>query len=170
MSNHSISNGKLLHLKVDELRRQASEQLQTQRVSEVIVALGSNYQAEQHLASIHKSLHSLGSVSLSTAFENADFTATIEQPKPDYVNQCIHLCLNTNTSLGQLHTIFKALEKRCGRQRAIENQSIIKQVAMDIDILLVKLQGSDEWVAMANRYPFKDHESVGLMELSMAIM
>lgn len=174
MNNHLTSNSKLLDLDIAKLSRLSFEHLQTQRVEELVIALGSNDQAQQRLAMVHKGIRQLGKMQLSTAFENADFTATSDQQKPNYTNQCVYLLLNHSIALSQLQTIFKGFEKECGRLRELESKQIIESVAMDIDILMVKAAKAKnslsanfkkEWTVIAERYPFKDHERVGIMEL-----
>ncbi|MFP3681353.1 hypothetical protein SB725_30165, partial [Pseudomonas sp. SIMBA_041] len=91
----------------------APETVQAQPVVELVLALGSNYQADKYLPLARQRLAALGAVRLSTAFQNPDFTATLEQPKPDYTNQCVHLTLTTPISLQQLQQTFKTLEGDC---------------------------------------------------------
>ena len=160
-----MTNNKLAELTIDNLNKPSSANLQAQTVAAVVIALGSNHQAEQHLACVHKSLRNLGSIKLSTAFDNPDFTATLDQLKPDYTNQCAYLSLNSAMTLQQLQILFQQLESDCNRQRQTE-QNAIEPVTMDIDILLVKLENNSGWIVMTERYPFKDHEKVGLMELN----
>ncbi|WP_201584290.1 2-amino-4-hydroxy-6-hydroxymethyldihydropteridine diphosphokinase [Psychrobacter jeotgali] len=162
------------------------EALQQQSVSAVLLALGSNYQAQYYLPQVRKKLATLGQIQLSTPFQNSDFTATLEQPKPDYTNQCVYLVLTENMTLSELQQTFKKFEVDCGRQRASEvtEKNSIKIVPMDIDILLIKPstnknslsknsinrynnKNGEEWVIMANRYPFKAHEIIGLEELTL---
>lgn len=164
----------LTELSLDGLKRYAPEQLQTHSVSAVLLALGSNYQAEKHLPRVRERLAVLGEVQLSTAFQNPDFTATPELPKPAYTNQCVYLVLTAPLTLQQLQQRFKRFERDCHRERLTELQTPIKQVTMDIDILVIKLTNnknslskdkSSEWIIMADRYPFKAHEKIGLGEL-----
>lgn len=169
-----MSHKALAELTLDGLKRRAPEPLQTQSVTAVILALGSNYQAEKHLPRIREKLAALGEIHLSTAFQNPDFTATLDQPKPDYTNQCVYLVLTAPLTLQQLQQRFKRFERDCHRERLTELQTPIKQVTMDIDILVIKLTNnknslskdkSSEWIIMADRYPFKAHESTGVEEL-----
>ncbi|WP_227679711.1 2-amino-4-hydroxy-6-hydroxymethyldihydropteridine diphosphokinase [Psychrobacter frigidicola] len=158
-----------LELDAAKLKEIAPERLQGQSVAAVLLALGSNYQAKYYFPRVHKSLAALGEIQISTAFQNPDFTATLEHPKPDYTNQCVYLSLTDSMTLQQLQKIFKSFEGDCNRQRPIE-PATIRQVTMDIDILLIKLDSknnncSDEWMIMADRYPFKAHESAGIVEL-----
>ena len=74
----------LADLSLETLKKQTPEQLQTQSVTAVLLALGSNYQAEHYLPLVRKDLAALGGIQLSTAFENPDFTSTEAQPKPDH--------------------------------------------------------------------------------------
>ena len=159
-------NKNLAGLDIDSLERQTFEQLQVKTVTAVVLALGSNHQSEQHLATIRKNLAELGDLKLSNAFQNPDFTATADQPKPDYTNQCVHLALTTPITLQQLQQMFKQFEYDCNRQRQTE-KTVIRQVTMDIDILLVKLNIVDEWIVIADRYPFKAHERTGVAELAV---
>ncbi|AMN67442.1 2-amino-4-hydroxy-6-hydroxymethyldihydropteridine diphosphokinase [Psychrobacter sp. P11G5] len=170
----------LTGLNLETLKKRPPEQLQAQSVTAVLLALGSNYQAEYYLPHVRQSLAALGDIQLSTAFQNPDFTSTKEQPKPDYTNQCVYLALKSEMTLQQLQQVFKQFECDCNRQRLTEptapNQ--IKQVSMDIDILLIKTvlnenslsnkitsEWPEQWIVMADRYPFKAHERAGVEEL-----
>ena len=164
-----------MDLNVEALTQCSPESLQAQPVVEVLLALGSNYQAEKYLPLARERLAALGKVHLSTAFQNPDFTATAAQPKPDYTNQCVHLALTTPMSLQKLQQTLKALEGDCHRCRQTEPDRI-RRVTMDIDILLVKLEQeknslsnilSADWMVMADRYPFKAHEMAGIKELEI---
>jgi 2-amino-4-hydroxy-6-hydroxymethyldihydropteridine diphosphokinase len=157
---------------LESLTCREPEALQAQPVKAVLLALGSNHDAQIHLPRVRERLTSVGAITLSTAFQNPDFTATIELPKPDYTNQCIYLSLATPILLQQLQQTFKQFECDCQRQRLIES-STAKPVTMDIDILLVELDkdnslsknNDSEWIIMADRYPFKAHERAGIKEL-----
>ena len=155
----------------------APETVQAHPVVEVVLALGSNYQADKYLPIARQRLAALGEVRLSTAFQNPDFTATTQLPKPDYTNQCVHLTLTTPMSLQQLQQTFKTLEGDCNRCRQTEPNQI-RRVTIDIDILLIKLSKENnslskklvskpmsDWIIMADRYPFKAHEEAGVEEL-----
>ena len=170
----------LAELNLDGLKKYTPEQLQTQSVSAVLLALGSNYQAEKHLPRVREKLSALGEIQLSTAFQNPDFTATAKLPKPDYTNQCVYLVLSTPINLQLLQQMFKNFESDCHRQRLTETHPAIKKVTIDIDILLIKttinknsLSNNSlsesiicEWVIMKDRFPFKTHEKAGIEELA----
>ncbi|MCG3859529.1 2-amino-4-hydroxy-6-hydroxymethyldihydropteridine diphosphokinase [Psychrobacter sp. Ps2] len=162
---------------LETLTQGEPETLQTQPVVEVVLALGSNYQADKYLPLARKRLAALGKVDLSTAFQNPDFTASLDQPKPDYTNQCVHLVLTTPMSLQRLQQTFKSLEGDCNRCRKTEPNQV-RRVTMDIDILMIKLANVEnslsrklaskpmpDWIVMADRYPFKAHENAGIQEL-----
>ena len=164
-------------LNLEMLTQCAPETVQAQPVVEVVLALGSNYQADKYLPLARQRLAALGAVQLSTAFQNPDFTATLDQPKPDYTNQCVHLVLTTPMRLQQLQKTFKTLEGDCNRCRQTEPNQV-RRVTMDIDILMVKLANIEnslskkpkfksvfDWIVMADRYPFKAHEEAGVEEL-----
>ena len=179
----------LAGLDTDTLEKYAPEELQAQLVTEVLLALGSNYHAEKYLAMVRERLAALGEVQLSTAFQNPDFTATPDLPKPDYTNQCGYLQLHlnhnhdddgkTSQSLGELVKASKVLEKQIQQDFYQAEQidkldvdtllkSIVgpknRQVIIDIDILAIMTE-SEGIIAVAERYPFKHHEWVGLIEL-----
>ncbi|MGE6795836.1 2-amino-4-hydroxy-6-hydroxymethyldihydropteridine diphosphokinase [Psychrobacter okhotskensis] len=162
---------------LETLTQGEPETLQTQPVVEVVLALGSNYQADKYLPLARKRLAALGKVDLSTAFQNPDFTASLDQPKPDYTNQCVHLTLTTPISLQQLQQTFRTLEGDCHRCRQTKPNQV-RRVTMDIDILMIKLANIEnslskystfksmpDWIVMADRYPFKAHEEAGVQEL-----
>lgn len=164
----------LADLNLEDLKQCAPEQLQTHSVSAVLLALGSNYQADKYLPRAREQLAALGEIQLSTVFQNPDFTATPELLKPDYTNQCVYLTLTSAMTLQQLQQTFKKIESDCGRQRCSESiKDPIKIVTMDIDILLIKLDDkenslSKKWIIMADRYPFKAHERAGVEELLLS--
>lgn len=167
----------LAELNIDSLKKCELEPVKGQTVSAVLLAVGSNYQAEKYLSKVRQDLAALGQTQLSTAFQNPDFTATTALPKPHYTNQCVYLNLNVPMTLEQLQQIFKQFECDCNRQRLTETQAPIKKVTMDIDILLIQIAidknslsknnniKKSKWIIMADRYPFKAHEKVGVEEL-----
>ena len=171
-----MNNSNVARLNIEYLERQSFEQLQFLQVTAVVLGLGSNFQAEYYLPQVRKSLTELGQLRLSTALQNPDITATQEQPKPDYINQCVHLVLNESMTLIQLQQGFKKLEDQCGRQRDTEESSL-KQVTIDIDILLVKLENNqnslsnkvNNWIVMTEYFPFKEYEIAGVEELEIII-
>ena len=165
---------------LESLARCKPEALQAQPVTAVLLALGSNHDADIHLPRVRENLAAVGEIQLSSAFQNPDFTSTAAQPKPDYTNQCVHILLTSPMTLQQLQQIFKQFECDCNRQRLTETQAPIKKVTMDIDILLIALDKNNslsnhkdfkrsKWIIMADRYPFKAHERAGLEELTTVI-
>lgn len=187
-----------LPIDISTLPQSEPKYLQAQMVTAVILALGSNHCATKYLPLVREKLATLGTLECTAPFQNPDFTATKEQPKPDYINQCVYLELSSAMSLPQLQQLFKSFEGECHRIR--ESVSILpelskvdcsqaksaqtqypstkwRQVTMDIDILLVKLefnqvsnnsqQDNHGWVIMADRYPFKAHEYAGITELTI---
>lgn len=160
-------------LNIETLKKYAPEALQTRSVTAVLLALGSNYQVEKYLPRVRETLAVLGDIELSTAFQNPDFTATKAQSKPDYTNQCVYLSLIHSMTLNELQHIFKQFEEDCDRQRLAKSNGV-RQVTMDIDILLIKLakeksslsnESMPQWVVMKDRCPFKTHERAGIDEL-----
>lgn len=155
-----------------------------------IVELGSNQKAQHHLKLSRAALEAKAvSASWSTEYINPDYTATPENPKPDYTNQCGYLQLHlnhnhdddgkTSQSLGELVKASKVLEKQIQQDFYQAEQidkldvdtllkSIVgpknRQVIIDIDILAIMTE-SEGIIAVAERYPFKHHEWVGLIEL-----
>lgn len=159
---------------LESLARCQPEALRAQPVTAVLLALGSNHDADIHLPRVRENLAALGEIQLSSAFQNPDFTSTEAQPKPEYTNQCVHILLMSPMILQQLQQIFKQFECDCNRQRLTETQAAIKKVTMDIDILLIRTvidKNSNikqyKWIIMADRYPFKAHERAGIKELML---
>ncbi|MDO5769911.1 MAG: 2-amino-4-hydroxy-6-hydroxymethyldihydropteridine diphosphokinase, partial [Psychrobacter sp.] len=128
------------------------------KIKAALLAIGSNYQAEYYLAKVAEQLTALGEMQVSTPLQNPDFTATVEQPKPDYVNQCLLLSLHAPMNLSALQKVLKGFEAKCDRHRDNESNSSCKlegggnqalsekgggyhssRVTMDIDILMVQL-------------------------------
>ena len=178
----------LANMNLDDLKKYAPEQLQTHSVTALLLALGSNYQAEKYLSRVRETLADLGEIQLSTAFQNPDFTATPELPKPDYNNQCVYLILTSVMTLQQLQQTLKKFESDCNRQRLSDSiKNPIEIVTMDIDILLIETvlietipnnnslsknktskeiaKSPKQWIIMADRYAFKAHERAGVEEL-----
>lgn len=177
MSDKSLQE---ISLDLSKLKRAMPETVQQQAVTALIVALGSNYQAEYHLARVRENLAKLGDIKSSSAFQNPDYTATKAQPKPDYTNQCVYVSLTKSMTFSELRQSFKTLERDCNRQRLLHEPASrqVAHITMDIDILMVKLDPKQNslskilmanniagWVVLASRYPFRAHEMVGVEEL-----
>ena len=77
---------KSLSIDIATLNQYEPKYLQAQMVMAVILALGSNHRAAEYLSRVREKLATLGKLECSAAFENPDFTATKEQPKPNYTN------------------------------------------------------------------------------------
>lgn len=149
-----------------------------------VVELGSNHQAAQHLQQARMALIQQSKNAYWTAeYVNPDYTATESNPKPDYTNQCGYLQLTQGADqqlcLGELVRVSKVIEKQIQRNfyeadklNKLDVNSLIKsiakpknrQVIIDIDILAIKTD-EGKLIAVEERYPFKDHEWVGLSDL-----
>jgi len=150
---------------IDNLNTITPEKVDALLISEVVLALGSNYQAEKHLAYVQNKLAALGQVQCSAAYQNPDFTATPERPKPDYVNQCMYLRLYQAHTLSALQSAFAVLETDCNRCRTATTDSV-RLVTMDIDILLIRVNEANAvWQLLSNRMPLKAHERIGVNAL-----
>lgn len=146
---------------ITTLTRSDPVAVQESMVTAIIMALGSNHHAEEYLPLVREKIATLGKLECSAAFQNPDFTATREQPKPDYTNQCVYLELDSAIRFQQLQLLFKSFENECHRARELtatlpsssENEqsqlplhkTILpthtwRQVTMDIDILLIKVK------------------------------
>lgn len=151
----------------------------------MLIAIGSNDNAAYYLPIAHAKLSKLGSVILSDALINPDFTATVQHPKPDYTNQCAYLLLDAPQSSATLIKQFKQIETDCDRVRPLastlstiatnskdankrhdnKHHQKVKLVSMDIDILAIKGVGQSAWVMINKRLPLKSHEIIGLSQL-----
>ncbi|PNK59534.1 hypothetical protein [Psychrobacter sp. FDAARGOS_221] len=155
-----------------------------------IVELGSNENANPHLAQARNQLSSLCDQRIwSTAFVNPDYTATIDNPKPDYTNQCGLLVMSEghqdvlgliaatkdierhikqgffdsqpSTSIQTSTSRTKSFDSAASTTTNVKPAN--RQVLIDIDVLaLVTANGV---IAINERYPFKNHEWVGINEL-----
>jgi 2-amino-4-hydroxy-6-hydroxymethyldihydropteridine diphosphokinase len=155
-------------------------------IAAVLLAIGSNEQADYHLAQAREQLAKLGKMIVSEPLVNPDFTATPEVPKPDYTNQCVYIELDRALRIFELSEYFAAIETLCERQRELDIRSLaeetlyknsaantatalanasIKVVSMDIDILGFRQQVDGEWRLIQRRLPLKEHEKIGLQEL-----
>lgn len=159
---------------------------QDAQVDLVLLAIGSNEQADYHLAQAREQLAKLGKMIVSAPLVNPDFTATPDAPKPDYTNQCIYIDLNKVLSFLELSEYFATIEMLCERQRVLESGSLaektlprnraantattlanppVKLVSMDVDILGFRPSADKEWRLIQRRLPLKEHERIGLQEL-----
>ncbi len=187
-------------------------------VSQLLVALASNHQADIHLGYAITQLATLGEIRVSSVFVNPDYRLSqasstapllpdqdssspaksttqsgLPIPFSYYSNQCAVIQLSAHQPLAQLIHWFKSLEDACHRQRSQYTQdpqlanSLIKSrpssnlvpqnlaypnnlaspnlVTLDIDVLAIKQDSQQPWLAIDKRYPFKVHEMVGINEL-----
>ena len=97
-------------------------------MTRVLISLGSNLQAADNLGyALDSLLLRFGDVALSPVFESA---ASGNAGSAAYLNMSV--ALNTDLSLAELNTLFKALEAKLGRQRDTDKAL---GVPLDIDIL-----------------------------------
>ena len=183
MKNEDIKDFKTIQRQVIDSIKPLIEISEIKPVA-YIVELGSNHQAGHHLQQARMALtrHS-NQTYWTTEYINPDYTATPSNPKPDYTNQCGYLQLNLDEGqqlcLGELIRVSKVIEKQIQRNfyeadklNKLDVDSLIKsisqptnrQVIIDIDILAIKTN-SGKLIAVEERYPFKDHEWVGITEL-----
>lgn len=166
----------------------SSEDLSKSLIDELLIAMGSNDNAAYYLPLAQAKLEQLGSIVLTDALVNPDFTATAQHPKPDYTNQCVYLKLQKPLDLAALIQQFRQIENDCDRARSLDatTNSLshvvsrrdkqqcasdaqisekIKKVSVDIDILALKVVGEPSWQISKRRLPFKTHEVIGLTQL-----
>ncbi len=160
-------------------------------VTHLLVALGSNWQPQKHLAFAEKKLAELGSVQFSKVFVNPDYTVNYNDnshnnthnntyndkslAKADYSNQCAIIELTKPSKLDELIKQLKSIEDACQRQRYGQRSNLTTKtnlkVSLDIDVLAVILAIDENpiikksWFAIDKRYPFRHHEWVGVEEL-----
>lgn len=149
-----------------------------------IVELGSNQKASQHLSQSRAALEAQAiSFHWSTEYINPDYTATVDNPKLDYTNQCGYLMIKQGEGqslcLGELVRASKIIEKtiqqnfyEAKKLNELDVDSLLQSITepknrvviIDIDILAI-ITDSGQVIAVEERYPFKHHEWVGLAEL-----
>lgn len=138
-------------------------------VTHLLVALGSNDDPKKNLPTAIQQLKALGHIQLSDDFVNPDFTATKSNSKPDYTNQCAIIKLDMPSTLQQVVKTLKQIELDCFRDKTLttndKTSQKIRLVSMDIDVLAIRSVNSAHWQAIKKRYPFKEHEWVGIKQL-----
>lgn len=98
---------------------------------EVIVALGSNNEAENHLAEARLQMEKeFGSVRMTRPMQTKAIGLA---DSPDFLNALI--TFRTKRTLTDLNAVLKQIERRCGRTRKQNNV-----VAIDLDVLLYDKQ------------------------------
>lgn len=106
-------------------------------LSVVLLAMGSNHHAKANLSAARAMLGQWGDAVFSHLLVNPDYTATPNNPKPDYTNQCAVITLHTPTSLTAFNQHIKDFEH--DRQRHHIGHKRQGKVTIDIDVLAVKL-------------------------------
>ncbi len=124
--------------------------------NQLLIALGSNYQAEVFLNFAQQQLTTFGKSQFSSVFINPDYR---NPNNPQYSNQCAIISLEKSQSLAKIIRQLKLLEIACQRQK---NQPL---VTLDIDVLAIKTEQNSYWQIIEKRYPFKIHEIIGINEL-----
>ncbi len=122
----------------------------------ILIALGSNYQAKVFLNFARQQLATFGKVQFSSVLINADYR---NHNNPQYSNQCAIIFLEKQQLLSTIIQQLKLLEIACQRQK---NQPL---VTLDIDVLAIMTENSPHWSIIEKRYPFKQHEIIGINEL-----
>lgn len=140
----------------------------------IMLAMGSNHNANDNLAHARMMLKQLGETVFSSLLVNADYTATTAQPKPDYTNQCGIVVPYTPINLHTVNQQLKKFESHQHRHHACHQR--LGRVTIDIDVLAVRLAMPDDrqnhqginfakWLFIPNRLPLKSHECHGVREL-----
>ncbi|MFC0820806.1 2-amino-4-hydroxy-6-hydroxymethyldihydropteridine diphosphokinase [Moraxella marmotae] len=134
-------------------------------IQAVVLALGSNYQADAAFGVALEQLATLGVICLSDKNVAQDFTG---RSRRLYHNACAYLLLNQATDYQTLNEQCKAIERLCGRDNAKKTAEFDYQVAMDIDILAVYAQGL--WKINTARLPLKAHDIAGVAQVAAFLL
>lgn len=143
----------------------------------MIVALGSNSKnASLSLRVAREELENVYQQAVwSSEFVNPDYTATIDNPRPDYTNQCGYLLFSESnstkfiTDITQQCKLIESIVKTEAGNKATSihtdglDKPQYKIILIDIDVLAVKT--SLGLIAIKKRYPFRKHEWIGIEEL-----
>lgn len=159
----------------DSFKAISFETAKTLKVRKILLALGSNYQADINLPFAHQELAYLGNLNSSNIFINPDYS-TNGDIKPNYSNQCIILDLFNSVDIVSIIKKFKNIELQTGRkhyqklefnaQSKMENSSIPRYISLDIDVLAIQSDyNPNVWLILEKRYPLKPHEKVCLKGL-----
>ena len=172
------------------MKIESRESLLNVPIYQVVLALGSNHEALANLEQARQALEQLASAWVwSTPYENADYTATPDRPKPNYVNQCGSLMVSVKKfTLNEIIRLTKNIEQRIAQANPLNPTTDYRQVSIDIDVLMVsvkphydtddknvrvgdkddEIQTDDyQMMVISERMPLKQHERLGLKELSL---
>lgn len=97
-------------------------------MNKVLIAIGSNHDAERHLEEVRILLKD--SFGNGIVFSPTMQTADVNKEGPDYIN--VLAIFETHLSYREVNSILKQLEIRCGDTKEKRKQH---EVAMDLDIL-----------------------------------
>lgn len=135
------------------------------QVSEIVIALGSNHDAEAAFACATDALSQLGKVMMSDIISGRDFTG---RSKRIYHNSCAYIVLTQTVNYTDIEIKLKTIERLCGRDPAKKCAEYDYQVAMDLDILAVCVDG--KWQPSSARLPFKNYDLQGLRQVAAFLL
>ncbi len=127
-----------------------------QTMTEAVIAMGSNDDADRAFLLAIQALETLGQMTMSQTIVSPDFT---QKTNHIYHNACVRLILKVPLSFFELKTALKNIESHCGR--SFDSSC----VAMDLDILAVSYLPY-QWHISQKRLPFKNHEILGLGQIA----
>lgn len=130
-------------------------------VNELVIALGSNHNAQAAFTCAIKALQELGQVMLSEVICGKDFTGRSQRI---YHNACAYILLTKAMQYTDIEQKLKQIERRCGRNPAKKCAEYDYEVVMDLDILAVRFD--EEWQMNLARLPLKSHDLSGVEQVA----
>lgn len=135
------------------------------QVERLVIALGSNHQADTAFACALNELHELGEIHLSQVVMGQDFTGRSQRV---YHNACAYIVLTKSMQYTDIENKLKQIERDCGRNPAKKCAEYDYEVAMDLDILAVYADG--KWQMNPARLPLKSHDVQGVKEVARFLL
>lgn len=131
------------------------------QVTHLVIALGSNYQADTAFACAVSKLQKFGEMRLSLLVTGSDFTGRSQRV---YHNAVAHIALTKSMQYTDIETTLKQIEQACGRDPAKKCAEYDYEVAMDLDILAASIDG--QWQMNPARLPLKGHDMQGVRQVA----
>lgn len=127
------------------------------KITKSIVMLGSNDNAKNAVDTTVQLLSNNFIITILNDYISADHTG---RSPNDYYNMAIVMDFKTPIIMDNLIDVLKKIETACGRDNQKNSELFGFLVAMDIDIMAVVFDNTDNWVIIKDRLPFKKHEII----------
>lgn len=127
------------------------------KITKCIIMLGSNDNAKNAIDTAVQLLSNSFTLTILNDYISADHTG---RSSNHYYNMAVVIDFKTPIIIDNLINILKKIETACGRDNQKNSELFGFLVAMDIDIMAVVFDNTDNWVIIKDRLPFKKHEVI----------